>query len=168
ASNTPTLINNPVVTFQDQGRFTRYYNFQDNADLTIGDHGLRFGGQLQFQEVDSYNDAGIVATYTLGTNGNTPSLSASQFDGGISSPQLATANALLATLGGIVGQGVQSFNVPNKTSSFQPIRRIQDFRYGNHSLYIQDQWRALPSLTLNLGLRYELYTGLKQNNGLAL
>src|SRR5262249_43917404 len=32
----------------------------------------------------------------------------------------------------------------------------------------QDQWRALPSLTLNLGLRYELYTGLKQNNGLAL
>jgi hypothetical protein len=161
-------ISNPVVTFQDQGRFTRYYNFQDNADLTIGNHGLRFGGQLQFQEVDAYNDAGIVATYTLGTNANTPNLLATQFDGGISANQLATANSLLGLLGGIVGQGSQAFNVENKTSGFQPIRRIQDFRYGNHSLYIQDQWRALPSLTLNLGLRYELYTGLKQNNGLAL
>lgn len=167
-NNAPSLINNPVVTFQDQGRFTRYYNLQDNADLTIGNHGLRFGGQLQYQEVDSYNDAGIVATYTLGTNTNTPNFAASQFEGGISPAQLATANRLLATLGGIIGQGAQSFNVENKTSGFQPIRRIQDFRYGNHSLYIQDQWRALPSLTLNLGLRYELYTGLKQNNGLAL
>lgn len=161
-------ISNPVVTFQDQGRFTRYYNFQDNADLTIGNHGLRFGGQLQYQQVDAYNDAGIVATYTLGTNANTPTLVASQFQGGISATQLATANSLLALLGGIVGGGVQSFNVENKTSGFQPVRRLQDFRYGNHSLYIQDQWRARPSLTLNLGLRYEVYTGLKQNNGLAL
>ena len=162
------LISNPVVTFQDQGRFTRYYNFQDNADFTIGAHGLRFGGQLQFQEVDSYNDAGIVATYTLGTNANTSTLVAGQFNGGISSTQLATANSLLALLGGIVGAGAQSFNVENKTSGFKPIRRLQDFRYGNHSLYVQDQWRALPSLTLNMGLRYELYTGLKQDNGLAL
>src|SRR4030095_10612583 len=33
------LVSNPVVSFQDQGRFTRYYNFQDNADFTIGNHG---------------------------------------------------------------------------------------------------------------------------------
>ncbi len=162
------LISNPVVTFQDQGRFTRYYNFQDNADLTIRNHSLRFGGQLQFQQVDAYNDAGIVPTYTLGTNVNTPTLLASQFPGGIAATQLGTANSLLALLGGIVSTGGQSFNVANKTSGFQAIRRLQDFRYGNHSLFIQDQWRVRPSLTLNLGLRYELYTGLKQNNGLAL
>lgn len=164
----PTLISNPVVTFQNQGRYTRYYNIQDNADLAWGKHGLRFGGQLQFQQVDAYNDAGIVPTYNLGTNANTPTLLASQFQGGISTTQLATANSLLALLGGIVTGGSQSFNVESKTSGFQPVTRLQDFRYGDHSLYIQDQWRALPSLTLNLGLRYELYTGLKQNNGLAL
>lgn len=164
----PSLISNPVVTFQDQGRFTRYYNFQDNADFTWGKHGLRFGGQLQFQQVDAYNDAGIVATYNLGTNNNTPNLVASQFQGGIPVNQLNNANSLLALLGGIVGGGGQSFNVESKTSGFRPVTRLQDFRYGNHSLYIQDQWRALPSLTFNLGLRYELYTGLKQNNGLAL
>ncbi|HMV85803.1 MAG TPA: TonB-dependent receptor [Blastocatellia bacterium] len=164
----PTLISNPVVNFQDQGRFTRYYNFQDNADFTWGKHGLRFGGQLQYQEVDAYNDAGIVPTYTLGTNVNTPTLVATQFQGGIPVNQLNNANALLALLGGVVVGGVQSFNVENKASGFRQVTRLQDFRYGNHSLYIQDQWRALPSLTFNLGLRYELYTGLKQNNGLAL
>ncbi|MEK7832362.1 MAG: hypothetical protein AAB401_14820, partial [Acidobacteriota bacterium] len=134
----------------------------------IRNHSLRFGGQLQFQQVDAYNDAGIVPTYTLGTNVNTPTLLASQFPGGIAATQLGTANSLLALLGGIVSTGGQSFNVANKTSGFQAIRRLQDFRYGNHSLFIQDQWRVRPSLTLNLGLRYELYTGLKQNNGLAL
>ncbi|MFN0124456.1 MAG: carboxypeptidase regulatory-like domain-containing protein, partial [Blastocatellia bacterium] len=164
----PTVISNPVVTFQDQGRFTRYYNIQDNADLTLGNHGLRFGGQLQYQEVDAYNDAGIVGTYSLGTNVNTPTLVAGQFPGGIPVTQLNTANSLLALVGGIVSSGSQNFNVVNKTAGFQPIQRFQDFRYGNHSLYVQDQWRARPSLTLNLGLRYEVYTGLKQKNGLAL
>jgi len=164
----PTLISDPVVNFQDQGRFTRYYNFQDNADLTWGKHGLRFGGQLQYQQVDAYNDAGIVPTYNLGTNINTPTLVANQFQGGIAATQLATANNLLALLGGIVSTGGQSFNVESKTSGFKAVTRLQDFRYGNHSLYVQDQWRARPSLTINLGLRYELYTGLKQNNGLAL
>ncbi|MEP7342217.1 MAG: TonB-dependent receptor [Acidobacteriota bacterium] len=162
------VISNPVVTFQDQGRRTRYYNYQDNADFTLGNHGLRFGGQLQYYEVDAYNDAGIVPTYTLGTNQNTPVFVAGQFAGGISTTQLATANGLLALLGGIVGAGTQSFNVASPTSGFSPVTRLQDFRYGNHSLYIQDQWRARPTLTFNLGLRYELYTGLKQNNGLAL
>ncbi len=164
----PTLISNPVVTFQDQGRFTRYYNYQDNADLNWGKHSLRFGGQLQFQEVDAYNDAGIVATYNMGTNVNTPNLVAGQFQGGISVTQLNTANALLGLVGGLVTSGSQSFNVENKNSGFRPVRRLQDFRYGNHSLYVQDQWRAMQSLTVNVGLRYELYTGLKQNNGLAL
>jgi Carboxypeptidase regulatory-like domain len=164
----PNIISNPIVSFQDQGRFTRYYNIQDNADLTIGRHGFRFGGQLQFQEVDPYNDFGIVATYTLGTNTNTPTLDPGGFTGGISTNQLAAANNLFALLGGIVGQGIQSFNVVDKNSPFQPARRLQDFRYGNHSLYFQDQWRLRSSLTLNLGLRYELFTGLKQNNGLAL
>jgi hypothetical protein len=162
------LVSNPVVTFQDQGRRTRYYNFQDNADFTFGNHGLRFGGQLQYFQVDAYNDAGIVPTYTLGTNNNTPTLSAGQFAGGISTTQLATANSLLALLGGIVGGGIQSFNAASQTAPFSAVTRFQDFRYGNHSLYVQDQWRARPTLTLNLGLRYELYTGLKQNNGLAL
>src|SRR5215813_792279 len=66
AANNPTIISNPEVTFLDQGRNTRYNNFQDNAELNFGSHALRFGGQLQFQEVDATNEAGIVPNFTLG------------------------------------------------------------------------------------------------------
>src|SRR5262245_44396832 len=164
----PTFISNPEVTFLDQGRNTRYNNFQDNAELNFGSHALRFGGQLQFQEVDATNEAGIVPNFTLGTNPNTLTLKADPFPGGISSAQLNTANALMALLGGVVSNGVQSFNATSRNSGFQAVTRLEPFRYGDHSLYVQDQWRARPSLTLNLGLRYEIYTSLELKNGLAL
>jgi len=167
-ANNPTIISNPEVTFLDQGRDTRYNNIQDNAELNFGSHALRFGGQLQFQEVDATNEAGIVPNFQLGTNPNTPTLGAGLFPGGISDAQRNTANALLSLLGGIVHTGAQSFNVESRESGFQAVTRREPFRYGDHSLYVQDQWRALPSLTLNLGLRYELYTALELKNGLAL
>jgi Carboxypeptidase regulatory-like domain len=167
-ANNPTFISNPEVTFLDQGRNTRYNNFQDNAELNFGSHALRFGGQLQFQEVDATNEAGIVPNFTLGTNPNTLTLLSSQFPGGISNSQLNTANALTALLGGVVSNGVQSFNATSRNSGFQAVTRLEPFRYGNHSIYVQDQWRARPSLTLNLGLRYEIYTSLELTNGLAL
>jgi hypothetical protein len=74
----------------------------------------------------------------------------------------------MALLGGVVSTGAQSFNVASRESGFQAVTRREPFRYGDHSLYVQDQWRALPSLTLNLGLRYEIYTSLELKNGLAL
>src|SRR5262245_45212899 len=171
-NNTLPLINNPEVTFPNQGRSTRYYNFQDTAELTWGSHSLRFGGQYQIQEVDAYNEAGggtsIIPAFGLGVNPNTPQLSAGMFPGGISATQLNNANGLFALLGGIVSSRNQAFNVEDKNSGFKPVRRFEDFVYGNHSLFAQDQWRVGPSLTLNLGLRYELFTALKLKNGLAL
>ena len=34
--------------------------------------------------------------------------------------------------------------------------------------YAQDDWRVLPRLTLNLGLRYEFMTVMKETNGRGL
>ncbi len=164
----PTLISNPEVTFLNQGRRTRYYNIQDNAEFNLRNHAIRFGGQLQFQEVDAYNEGGIVPSFNLGINNNTPQFLAANFQGGISQAQLGVANGLLALLGGIVSSGAASFNVESRSSGFKPVQRFQDFRYGNHSLYVQDQWRVRTSLTVNAGLRYEIFTGLKLNNGLAI
>jgi hypothetical protein len=167
---TPTLINSPETQFMNQGRKTAGYNIQDNADLLVGSHALKFGGIFQWFQVDSYNDALIVPTYTLGTGGSAPTLTTANFTslGGISTAQLGTANGLLALLGGIVNGGSQGFNTESRTSGFLPTRLLQPFRYQNHSLYVEDRWRVKPTLSLTLGLRYELYPALTQANGLAL
>lgn len=169
------LVTNPEVSFQNQGRKVKTYNFQDNATYIFGNHSFRFGGQFQKVKIDAFNDAGIVSTFSLGTNVNTPSISTAQFTNGALFPgqvptaQRAAANSLLALLGGIVSSGVQSFNVETQTSGFVPgatQRRLFDYEiYGFH---FSDQWRVRKDLTLNLGLRYDLYTALKSGNGLAL
>ena len=165
----PTVISNPEVTFKNQGRTPWRYELQDNAELNVGSHTLRLGGALTSQAVDAYNEAAITRTYTQGTNQNTPILAAGQFTGGISVAQLGTANGLMALLGGVVAAGTQSYNVASRTdTAFSSVQTFQDFRYQNHSAYAQDSWRVRPNLTLTLGLRYELFTSLKIENGVGL
>ena len=173
------LISNPEVNFQDQGRFTKTYNLQDNADYTRGKHSIRFGGQAQWFRVNPFGPGAFgsstIPTLSLGTNLNTPSLTTASFrsvlpaGASITQAQVNTANALLGLLGGIVTGSSQTFNATSQTSGFVPgSTPSRNLAYENYSLYIADQYRVTPRLTLNLGVRYEAYTGLREPNGLAL
>src|SRR6185295_16020567 len=91
---------------------------------------------------------------------------AALFPGGISTAQRNQANALYALLGGIVSTGAETFNVANASSGFVPgIGFEQKYHYGAHNLYFSDQWRVKPNLTLNLGVRYEIYPPNRELNG---
>jgi len=171
----------PEDTFLSQGRNTKGFNYQDNVDWILGKHSLRFGGQLQYFKVNSYNDAAIVPVYNVGTTSvnaatNTTLVATTNFPnpGGaantsvISNSQLGTANALLAMYAGLINSGSQSFNVQDIASGFKPVRLFTPFRYSNHSLYILDRWSALHGLTVTAGLRYELFPAMRLANGLAL
>jgi hypothetical protein len=169
------LISNPEVNFQNQGRQTDTYSIQDTADYTFGAHAFRFGGQAQIFRIAPFASFDTIPRYILGTNQNTPQITTAQFNnatlfpGGISTAQRGTANSLLALLGGIVGSATQTFNVTNRTSGFvRGARQDQKFAYENLSLYFSDQWRITPRLSLNLGLRYEYFTPLREQQGLAL
>lgn len=168
----PTLVTNPEVTFLNQGRQTDTYNLANTSDYIWKNHSFRFGGQFQRIAIDAYNAAGVVPTYNIGTNTNTPQTPAvgnAAYIGGISAAQRNTGNALYALLTGIISSGGQSFNVETQTSGFVPgaIQRRQ-FGMDTLALFAQDQWRVRPNFTLTLGLRYERHAGLKSKNGLAL
>jgi Carboxypeptidase regulatory-like domain len=169
---TPTLITNPNVTFQQQGRAVETRNLQDTANWQVGDHSLRFGGQFQSVRIRAYNDAGIIPTYTIGLGTAGPNISAAAIAtnaGGpaLTAPQLATAQGLLALLGGTVSAGTQTFNATSQTSGYvQNATSLRVLKYNAYSPYIADSWRTTSELTLNFGVRYDYYSPLKSENGL--
>ena len=67
------------------------------------------------------------------------------------------------------------FNFANGTPVFEsinadpttglPADAQRYFRTDYYAGFVQDDWKARPNLTLNLGLRYEYYSPLKEKNG---
>jgi hypothetical protein len=174
------LINNPEAGFDPQGRDTTIENVQDNAVWVKGSHSIRFGGQLQKFTAAPFGPgafgASFVPTYTLG-GGTTPGFTLTTFNAAsgcvaatgvncISS--VTTANSLLQLLGGLIGTGAQTFTGVSKTGALAAAPPLHELDYENYSFYGADQWRIKPTLTLNLGLRYELYSPIREPNGLIL
>ena len=165
------LVTNPEPSFQNQGRNTDYWNLQDNATWTRGNHAFRFGAMAQLYRIESVANAGITPTYALGTTANTatPGFNANLFPGGINTTDLGRANSLRYLLGGIVGSGGQTLNAVNATSGYVAgAGQVRQLNFDNYSFYVSDQWRLSDKLTVNLGLRYELYTPLNNANQVSL
>lgn len=168
----------PLVTtpmqFLNQGRNTKTFNFQSNGDWILGSHTLRFGAQAQIFKVNAYNDAQIFPVVTVAsgtattftTTGTAPTFTG---HGGINTTQLGTMNNYLALLGGHYTNVVQFFNVATIDEGFvRGATEFRPFRYENHALYVADRWQAAKGLTLNLGVRYELFPALRNTTGNAL
>ena len=179
------LVNNPESGFDPQGRTTNIYSFQDNAVWTHGKHSIRFGGQYQRFTITPFGPgafgASYIPTFVLGggttpgfTTGNTGSFNtaagcvAATGVNCASNTQIGTANSLIQLLGGLVGSANQTFTAASKSGSLQAVPPIRHLRYSVWSGYVADQFRAGPHLTLNLGLRYDLFTPISETNGLLL
>jgi hypothetical protein len=169
--NTP-LVTNPVVTFLGQGRDTAITSIIDGASLQLGNHFVRFGGQININRVRSFNDAGIVPTFGLGISTAAPGtfgLVARDFPGGIDPAQLGVANALLVLLSGTVTTAAATFNATSQNSGYvKGAGQVSKFELEQYSGYVSDSWRIRPNVTINLGLRYDFITPLHESRNFAL
>jgi len=165
---TGMIFSDPVNEFLPQGRNTKTYVLSDNAAYSRGRHFIQFGFHMQQIRVRGYDAAGTLATYSLAMGSGQPALLAKELPG-ISSTDLAAANALLANLGGYIDTSSQTFNVASRTSGFVPgAQYVRHDKLSNYAIYIQDKWRLLPRLTLTLGLRYEMPGVVDERNALQL
>ncbi len=169
---TGLVFTNPVnftTTALPQGRYTNTYSLQDNASYMRGRHNFQFGYQMQIVRVKAFNNpANIVPLYTIGIGTGNQGLVASQLPG-ISSTDLAGANALLASLGGIISAYSQTFNVTSRTSGFVAgANNTRNFLQDNFALYLQDNWRLSRKLTVNLGVRWDYYPPVDERDALYL
>jgi hypothetical protein len=161
-------FSNPVNEFLPQGRNSNTYALSDDAAWQHGRHYIQFGFHGQNIRVRSYDAAGTVPTYGLGMGAGQTALRRNQLPG-ISTTDLANANALLASLGGFVDSYSQTVNVTSRTSGFvagAPF--VRHFRLNDYDLYIQDKWRASRRLTVTLGLKWALPGVLDERDSLEL
>jgi hypothetical protein len=123
------------------------YQFTDNFSWTRGRHGMKFG-------VD-FNYIPTKATFTVNYGGvyDFGALTASQvIPSSIFSTLPPSLQQSIPGLSGLQAYGlgvpqdfIQGIGNPNDTFSNKPL-----------GVYFEDSWRATPSLTLNLGVRYDV------------
>ncbi|WP_348266758.1 TonB-dependent receptor [Edaphobacter paludis] len=122
--------NCPLTEREDQ------YQLVNNWTRVIGNHSVKFGADLRYARnlrVPSDNDRTGLLLFGTGptSNGNNGTT-------GLGFASFVTGN---------VTQFQRYVSTTTNAKEFQK----RDF------FYVQDTWRASPKLTLNLGLRYELY-----------
>jgi hypothetical protein len=117
----------------------------DVVTLIKGRHVLHFGGEFLINRADSTNWGNVTAaavtyagTYTSQGGNNT-----SSYDG------LSYADFLLGQT-----QKWSANNTPEYSG-----------RWKSPQLFVQDDWKFKPNLTINLGLRYEILTGWSDTHG---
>lgn len=110
---------------------------QFNQDFTkiVGLHSIKFGYEYLWQNEDSHNIANPRLTLNFG--GST----------GLQGNGSNIPNTGGITLAEVMLGYVTSYSYAQQGTPLLPVD-------GNHSGYIQDDWRILPNLTLNLGVRY--------------
>jgi hypothetical protein len=161
-------FSDPVNEFQPQGRNTDNYTLTDDAAYQRGRHYIQFGFHGQQVKVRSYDDSGVVPTYSLSMGQGQVPLTTRNLPG-ISSAALGVANGWLATMGGYLDGYSQTFNVTTRTSGFVPNAPfLRHFQMTDYALYLTDKWKLSPRLTVNLGLRYNLPGVVDEANSLEL
>lgn len=139
-----------------QSRTVDVYQYQDTISATLGTHAMKFGADIRQQKVKNFFLPNFLGTYIFNggdpfdaptaTSGAIPDGSPFVFDDGTPRDGFA-ASAFENFLLGRPRQISFALGDPNIDTN------QDDFFF-----FFQDDWRVRPSLTLNLGLRYELST----------
>jgi hypothetical protein len=117
--------------------------FTDNLSWVRGRHALKFGSELRFEQFTILEPASPRGTMSFG----------SDFTDNPAGPGEGDGESIATFLLGIPDGGTITSVTPNAIYN----RQI-------YAVYALDDFKVSPRLTLNLGLRYEIFTTIKEAN----
>jgi hypothetical protein len=123
---------------------TNIFSFSDALDLVRGKHDFKVGFVLRANQMNVGTEAFQDGFWIPGVAGN--------FSGAGVVAGNPEADVLLGLLG--LGEHDQTFNGP-----------VTGRRWKIYRPFVQDDWRATKSLTLNLGLGWDLTTPISEEHG---
>ncbi len=128
-------------TFLPSVEIQNSYTLSDNLTWVKGKHTLKFGTEIRREEFTIFQPAASRGTVSFGAD--------------------FTDNPANPGTGGI---GFASFLAGlTDGGSITSLHNVDYFRQ-SYGFYIQDDWKVTPKLTLNLGLRYEFFSTIKERN----
>jgi hypothetical protein len=141
----PLPRNNPV------------WNFTNAVTWLKGKHTFTFGGT--FRRTTMYESiGGLPPRYVVGIGTGDPAANAftTATMPGLRDADRTNALALYALLVGRVSSADGQYNLNTDTRQYELIPALRKEAQNVGGVYVQDQWRLNPTLTLNYGLRWEL------------
>ena len=138
----------------------------DDLTWTHGAHAISIGVDYRWIQSNQYDLSGVA--------GGKYSFSYTQSEAPNGQPAAAAYTGQYGAIpaqpvtGGGSGFGSFILGIQNGAYSNTPVEVPGYYRYKYWGVYFQDNWRATPKLTLNLGLRYEVQvprTEAKNNQG---
>jgi Carboxypeptidase regulatory-like domain len=154
----------PLLTAFPQGRNSPVDEFTDNLTKVHGSHTFKFGGQIRFTKQYGFNDAGIYPNVSLSTaNGNI--LNSSLIPAGLNSTQLTSFQGMYNDLLGRISSVTETYYSNLNTFQAAGTPRVRNFEFHEYGFFAQDDWKVRRNLTLNIGLRWELYPVPYEQNG---
>jgi hypothetical protein len=115
--------------------FENTYEFRDTLRKSIGSHALSFGAEIRKEQ----NNNNLI---------------------GGSRPDFVFDGIWNFVNGAPIFEGV---NVDPKTGGFSDAQRY--FRTSAYAFFAQDDWKLRPTLTVNLGLRWDYFSPLREKRG---
>jgi hypothetical protein len=149
-------VTNPIEDQDAQGRISPVYSYADTFSRYSGKHALKAGAEVRWVSSNGFNSFTVIPRYALGS-GVLNNAAIVAVPGIVANNGVATN--ILNDLTGTLANINQAFNAVDAKSprflSGEPRQRT--WRQREISWFAKDDWKVTPSLTLNLGVRWEYY-----------
>ncbi|MBI3679745.1 MAG: TonB-dependent receptor [Acidobacteria bacterium] len=162
----PNLYSAPYLTGFSQGRNSPVIDIADNLTMVRGNHTWKAGMTTRRVLQYGYNEAGIFANLALArASGNVPPAAIGPSGGAISSADRQRFEDLYNDVLGRVSSITQTFYSNLETFQPQGAPRLRNNVLRDVGLFLQDDWKVRPGLTLNIGIRWEYFGSPVERDG---